>query len=196
LSWKHWFERRETIYSNYHLYKIPYIYVDGFDKFDKMKNGFVAMDELWLVADARTSRATKNRITSNILAKSRKRGLTIAFTAQVLNSIDNRIRQIVDFLSYPIMNPNETLVKLLIFRGSKASNGNYLKTLYYKTPLVYEMYDTCEEVEMKEESDTPMQYCFQVDQQSPPQFFKTWEEADKVAEKWWVDNQKILKTMI
>jgi hypothetical protein len=107
-----------------------------------MKDGFVAMDELWLLADARTSRATKNRITSNILAKSRKRGLTISFTAQVLSSIDSRIRQIVDFISYPIMNPNETLVKLLIFRGSKANNGNYMKTLYYKTPLVYQMYDS------------------------------------------------------
>jgi intein/homing endonuclease len=57
-------------------------------------------------------------------------------------------------------------------------------------------HNTREEVDMKEESDTPMQFCFQVDQQSPPQFFDTWEQADKVAEKWWVDNQKVLKELI
>lgn len=150
----------------------------------------------FLVHNSRTSRATKNRITSNILAKSRKRNLTISFTAQVLNSIDSRIRQIIDFTSYPIMNPQETILKLAIFRGSKANNNCYMKTLYFKTPFFYTCYDTTEEIMMKEESDTPMKYCWQLDKDSEPIFFNTWEEADAYAEKWYVDNQKELKQML
>jgi len=196
LGWKHWFTRRQKIYANYHLYKIPYIYVDGFDKFAQMRNGFVCMDELWLLADARTSRATKNRIVANILAKSRKRSLTIAFTAQVISSIDSRIRKIVDFISYPIMSPNEDFVKALIFRGSKANNGSFMKQIYFKTELFMTMYRTEEEIEMEEESKTPLRFCFQVDKDSEPQYFDTWEEADKAGEQWWTENYETLKGKI
>ena len=161
-----------------------------------MKGGFVACDEMWLMADARTSRATRNRIVSNILAKSRKRSLTIAFTAQVISSVDNRIRKIVDFLSYPIMSPNEDFVKALIFRGSKANNGSFMKQIYFKTELFYQMYDTNEEIEMEEESKTPLRFCFQVDKDSEPEYFNTWEEADARAEAWWTENYSTLKGKI
>jgi hypothetical protein len=154
------------------------------------------MDELWLLADARTSRATKNRIVSNILAKSRKRGLTIAYTAQVISSIDNRIRTITDFLSYPIMSPDENVVKAIIFRGSKANNGSYMKTLYFQTKLFFEMYSTNFEVQMEEESKTPIRFCFQESKDATPQYFDTWEECDKVAEAFWVSNYKTLKGLI
>lgn len=161
-----------------------------------MKNGFVCADELWLYADSRTSRATKNRITSNIMAKSRKRSLTIAYTSQVISQIDNRIRQITDFISYPIMNPDETVVKTVIFRGSKANNGSYMKTLYFQTKLFFEMYSTEEEIQMEEESKTPMQFCFQESKTSSPQFFDNWEECDKMGEKYWTENFKTLKGLI
>lgn len=154
------------------------------------------MDELWLMADARTSRATKNRIVSNILAKSRKRSLTIAYTAQVISSIDNRIRTITDFLSYPIMSPEEAVVKAVIFRGSKANNGSYMKTLYFQTKLFFEMYSTEEEIEMEEESKTPMRFCFQESKDAMPQYFDTWEAADKVGEAFWTSNYKTLKGLI
>lgn len=196
LAWKHWFTRRQLVYSNYPLYKIPYVYIDGFDKFDQMRDGFVCCDELWLLADARTSRATKNRVVSNILSKSRKRGLTISYTAQVISSVDNRIRTITDFLSYPIMNPDETIVKCVIFRGSKANNGSYMKTLYFQTQLFFEMYDTNFEVEMEEESKNPIRYCFQENKDAKPQFFETWEECDKMGEAYWVNNYKTLKGLI
>lgn len=184
------------VFSNYHLYKIPYVYVDGFDKIDIMRNGFVCMDEMWLLADSRTSRSTRNRITANILSKSRKRSLTIAFTSQVISAIDNRIRKIVDFMAYPIMNPDETVVKAIIFRGSKANNGAYMKTLYFQTKLFYEMYETEEEIEMEETSTTPVRFCFQESKTSSPQYFDTWEKADKVAEKYWTENFKTLKGLI
>lgn len=196
LAWKHWFTRRQKIFSNYHLYKIPYIYIDGFDKLDEIRDGFFCADELWLMADARTSRATKNRIVANILAKSRKRSLTIAYTAQVISSIDNRIRKITDFLAYSIMSPNEDFVKTLIFRGSKANNGSFMKQIYFKTELFFKMYSTNEEIEMEEESKTPLRFCFQVNKDSEPEYYDTWEEADKRAEAWWTENYESLKGKI
>jgi hypothetical protein len=45
LSWKNWLFRKQKIYSNYHLYQIPYIFVDSVEKLDKMKDGFFAADE-------------------------------------------------------------------------------------------------------------------------------------------------------
>jgi transposase-like protein len=154
------------------------------------------MDELWLIADARTSRATKNRIVANILAKSRKRDLTIAYTSQVISAIDNRIRKITDFLAYAILSPNEDIAKVIIFRGGKASHASWMKDIYFRTELVMQMYSTNEEIEMEEQSDTPMQFCFQESKDSPPQYFKTWEAADKAGEKWWVSNFKTLKGKI
>lgn len=193
MTWRHWFKRRECIYSNYPLYKIPYVYIDGFDKLDLMRQGFVAMDELWLICDARTSRATKNRIVSNILSKSRKRGLTIAFTAQVMSSIDTRVRKICDFLSYPILNPDETIVKAAIFRGGKARTGSYMKTIYFLAPVIMSCYDTNFEVNMEEESKTPMLFTFQESKESEPEFFEKWEDADKRGEEYWTKNKILLK---
>jgi intein/homing endonuclease len=76
LAWKNWFYRHKTIYSNYHLYKIPYIYIDTVEKLDAMREGFAVLDEFWLWIDSRTTRSNKNKIVADILLKSRKRGLT------------------------------------------------------------------------------------------------------------------------
>jgi hypothetical protein len=46
LTWKNWFYRKHKVYSNFHLFKIPYIMVDSVDKMEAMKEGFFAADEL------------------------------------------------------------------------------------------------------------------------------------------------------
>jgi hypothetical protein len=46
LGWKNWLLRRQKLYSNYHLYQLPYIYVDTIEKLDGMREGFFVADEL------------------------------------------------------------------------------------------------------------------------------------------------------
>mgnify|MGYP000141375226 CR=1 FL=1 len=86
----------------------------------------------------------KRKIVSDILRKSRKRNLTIASTSQTMDQIPTRIRKIVDFIGYPILNRTQTICKLLIFAGPKGRS--LLRTHYFFTKPVFEMYDTNEEV--------------------------------------------------
>jgi hypothetical protein len=196
LCFEHWFFRREVIFSNFHLFKIPYYYVDSLDKLDKMRLGFVGLDELWLICDARLTKTKKNQLTANILAKSRKRELTVAYTAQLLDQIEKRIRKVTDFTAYPLLNRGESITKVAIFRTGYPKAGTFMKYFYYKAETVKNLYDTNEEIDMVEESKEPMLLIFQENFnrehgylcQCPTcgtKFFDNWEEADKYASEYW-----------
>jgi hypothetical protein len=147
--WKNWFYRRRPVFANYHLFKIPYHYVEYVEQFEKMKDGVVGADELWTIVDSRCSKDDRNRLVSSILLKSRKRDLTYFYTAQMLELLDKRIRKIQDFTAYPMLNTNQTVCKVVIFRTGYPKEHHYMKTVYYKTGLVFNMFDTYEEINMK-----------------------------------------------
>lgn len=200
LLWRNWFFKGQKIYSNIHLFKIPYIFINDIRQLNEIRDGYVGLDELWLVADSRMSKTSRNRFVSNILSKSRKRGLTYVSTSQVADSLESRIRKVLDFTFYPMLNRMETVCKLLVFRGGYVKNSNYMKTLYYKTELIKQVYDTNEEVEMmgntelddtKDDKEIIMpKWCFQENfnrehgyfcecDECGTKFFDTWEESDK-----------------
>lgn len=145
LAYINWAKKGKTIYSNYNLYGIPHYLVDTLLKLENMKLGVFVADEFWLWLE-RFSGATKSKLVSDILLKSRKRGLHYYFTSQTMNQIPPKIRKVIDYVAYPIMNPSETLVKLLIFQGNNPSNSSILKTLYFYTRPIYRMYSSIEEV--------------------------------------------------
>lgn len=131
---------------------------------------------------------------ANILLKSRKRGLTYCFTSQILDLLDKRVRKVMDFTAYPILNPGESLCKTSIFRTGFPKPAHYIRTFYFKTPLVFNLYDTNEEVEVLrvpnegEESELdaePAKIVWQEDKNTPPIYFEQWEDADKYAELYW-----------
>jgi len=198
LAWKNWFYRRKPIFANYHLYKIPYIWIDSIEKMDLMKEGFFASDEFWLWVDALESKEKKNRVVTNILLKSRKRGLTYCYTAQTLEQLNRRVRKVQDFTTYPILNANETICKCIVFRTGNPSAGTYMKTFYYKTDLFKTFYDHREEVQpIKEIDENPNGgVIFQEEQNKEPKIFQTWEEADRFAENFWKEKWRILKGSI
>ena len=193
LTYKNWFFRRQKVYSNYHLYKIPYIYLEAVDQLTLMRDGIVAVDELWRICDTLLSRSKMHKLTSDILGRSRKRKLNYIFTAQLLETIAPRVRKVIDFVSYPLMNRTETICKIVIFRGSRAREGTYMKTVYFKTDVVKQMYDTDEEIDMEEKSSEPPKIIFQESKDAEPEYFNTWEEADKRAEEYWLKNQSLIK---
>jgi hypothetical protein len=198
LTWKNWFYRKKPVYANYHLYKIPYTMVDSVEKLDLMKEGFFAADEFWLWVDALNTKEKKNRVVTNILLKSRKRGLTYCYTAQTLEQLNRRVRKVQDFTAYPILNTSESVCKCVVFRTGFPNSGTYMKTFYFKSDLFMSLYDHTEEVEpIKEIDENPNGgVTWQEDKTKAPIIFATWEEADKFAEEYWQEKYKSLKGVI
>lgn len=146
-GWRNWYFKQKQIFSNYRFYGFPYIPIKTIRELDNMKSGFFAGDELWLSIDARSSLTTKNRVTGGILLRSRKRDLNFCFTSQSIDQIDKRIRKVCDFTVYPIMNRNETVCKVIVFRGGNPQASSILQTMYFWTLPVFAMYDHRQEVE-------------------------------------------------
>ncbi|KXH75943.1 MAG: hypothetical protein AM326_08240 [Candidatus Thorarchaeota archaeon SMTZ-45] len=144
--------RGVKVYSNYHL-NFPYIPVTSIEDIEDMKEGFFAGDELWLWMDSRASGSKKNKAISSILLKSRKRGVQICYTTQSFGQIDNRIRNITDFIACPFMSPKEQWCKVLIL--SRATM-NKVKWLKFKTAEIFPLYDTTEEIKpIEDKNDKP-----------------------------------------
>jgi hypothetical protein len=193
LGFKNWLYRRKKVYSNYPLYGIPYIFLKAVNQFDLCREGFILADELWLICDSRLSLTSKNRFVASILSRSRKRNLNISFTTQLLDSLDKRIRKILDFSALPVLNPNETICKCNIFRTGYPKIQSYMKTFYFKTPMIFDMYDTNFEIEMEEESDQDPEIIFQETRDKSAQYFDTFEEADQAGADFWEKRQNDIK---
>jgi len=190
LLFKKWFVNKQKIYTNYHLYKIPYMFVGSVHTFDNIREGCFGGDELWLNLDSRSHKWAKVMI-ANILSRSRKRNLTIYYTTQLLTSIDPRVRKITDFVAYPILNVQETVCKVVIFRGGKLTPANYMRTIYFETKQVFPLFDTNEEIipwsENEMESTYPEdgKWIFQESPDSEMLTFKSWEQANEYAKDYW-----------
>jgi hypothetical protein len=186
LTWKNWFYRKKKIYSNYHLFKIPYVWVDSVSTMETMSHGWFSADEFWLWVDALDSKEKKNRVVTNILLKSRKRDLTYAYTSQTINQLNLRVRKVQDFTCMPILNADESVCKCVVFKG--CSNMTYMKTFYFKTGLFKTMYDHTEEVAPLKDLGEAL-VVFQESKESDPVFFEKWEDADRFAENYWKKNR-------
>ena len=205
LTFKNWLFKRQRVFSNMPLFKIPYYFIDHIGQIASMKNGFVLLDEGWLIMDSRMSLSKRNRFSSHILSRSRKRSLTYMMTVQVLSAIDSRVRRVTDFTATPLLNAQETNCKILIFTGGYPKKESYMKSFYFKTPIIFDMFDTEYEIDMKDEGeDVEPKIIFQTNfnkehghfckcKECGTKYFKTWEEADKYAENYWIENQKYLK---
>jgi hypothetical protein len=162
-----------------------------------MHDGHVSIDELWTILDARASASTRNRFVSDIMLKSRKRDLTIMFTTQLLDMLDKRVRKIMDFTAYTLLNRVETLGKTFIFRGGYPKDHMLLKSFMFYTHPVFDMFNTNEEILMEELSDNvPMKIVFQESPDKPPKYFDTFEDCDRYAEAWWEKNGKELLSLL
>ena len=51
----------KTIYSNYHLKRIPYVPITSLEQIELMKDGVFVADEFWSWVDSRTTKTKRNR---------------------------------------------------------------------------------------------------------------------------------------
>jgi hypothetical protein len=115
------------------------------------------------------SRKASNKLVSDVLARSRKRHLIYIFTAQVIDTIDKRVRKVTDFTAYPmIIGKSENTVKSIIFRSAYPKSSNLMKTFYFDTWLPMSVYNSYEEVDMIDDTD---------DENPPKQPKLMWQEG-------------------
>lgn len=161
LAWHNWFNKGRRIYSNYNLYGFPFTKIGSVDDLDNIYDGFFSADELWLYVDAWAGRTKKKKIIANILLKSRKRGLTIAYTSQSFKQVAKRIRDVTDFISYPIMGLDNSYCRVEVFRTPASRSSRINPPLYYNVRPVIAMFNSYEEIKMiKDENPAPMREMF------------------------------------
>jgi len=136
------YKRRVKLYSNYHLYGVPFFFVRNPDDIEEMHEGIFLGDELWLWLDSRASSSRKNKMIAKILAKSRKRGIEIFYTTQDFSQIDKRIRKITDYFCVPMLNKSESVCTLLIYNKYMEMK----RCLKFRTEKIFDCYDTTEEI--------------------------------------------------
>lgn len=129
------------IYANYKL-NFPYERVYSVEKISEMHSGFFAGDELWAWLDSQASSSKKNKVITDILTKSRKRGISIAYTLQHKNSIHTRVRSITDYIAKPMMSSTKKFCRLVIY----TRDGLFVKSYRFKSGDIFPLYDTEEEV--------------------------------------------------
>lgn len=131
------------IFSNYESLVFADKIIRSIDDLENMRSGFASLDELWLWIDSRLSMTLKNRVGSMILIKSRKRDLDVGFTTQHWMQIDNRIRNVTDFLVMPELSENETQCRIKILSYPYLTT---VKTIVFRTEPFMKMYDHTEEI--------------------------------------------------
>jgi intein/homing endonuclease len=147
LTFEHWFKRREKIYSNYHLFKMPYYYINGVNQLDIPKGTreqpvWLSLDEFWRIIKARTPMLKQNDIVYDILGRSRKRAVQYGFTSQLKSSMDKNVVQVLDFISKPSLTPDNSLCRLDIFAGAKASAATLINSPRFWTAPFMQMYNS------------------------------------------------------
>ena len=103
-------DKKIKIYTNYKLNKIKSHKINFMELFKndtEIKNAVVGIDEIYLVADCRTSMTKLNRIMSYLLYQTRKTGVDIFYTAVSFNSIEKRLRNNTDGLFFPNLFVNQ-----------------------------------------------------------------------------------------
>jgi hypothetical protein len=170
LAWNNYYYKDRHVWTNYNLFGIPFRPVRSLEDLNDMipmrtltaqelmerKEIFFAGDELWRWIDSRATLETskksnvskvKNRTVTNILSASRKASVTIAYTAQTFGQVDKRIRDVTDFICYPMILGDGFMCRVTVFKGSKAMIGNIMPDIRFYAEPIFSIYNTYEVVE-------------------------------------------------
>lgn len=191
LVYKNWVEKEMKVFSNLPLFYIPYGHITSLGQMYQVRDGVLLLDEMWTFCDARLSTKQINRFVADIARRSRKRHVTYMYTAQLPDQVDKRIRKITDFSAWPFFNSTETMCKVMVFRACKKKPALFLKVLRYYTYNVFLLYDTDGDIlDMDPNMDESrlIKFYFQPGDKAERLEFKTWEDANDYAVKWWTEH--------
>lgn len=141
-----YFMEGKKIYSNYGLKLIPHERIYSIRELNNIREGVFVADELWTWIDSRMSQKAVNKVTSLVLAKSRKRDLTIVWTAQLVGTIEKRIRLLTEKILFPETFPKGSdkvdYVKVNVCDRKLNPVGSFV----FPAKPYFRLYDTNEEV--------------------------------------------------
>jgi len=120
------------------------------EEIEEIREGVFLGDELWAWMDSRTSGKKSNRIGSKILLSSRKRDYHIFYTAQDLSQMEKRVRIITDFEAVPMLIRNKQVCIVDVFQLKYGKRVRFIRRYKFYTAPIFNMYDTNEEIEVKE----------------------------------------------
>lgn len=144
---------RFPIYSNYSL-AFPHIKINELEEMEHIRNGFVAIDEIWRYANSRESMRKRNKWVSLILAQSRKMEFELGFTAQNERQVDIWIRRVTDLIAVPNIDKKKGTCSILFFSYYDSPQpftmSNFIKRFRFPIEPVFKLYNTWEVIEEKE----------------------------------------------
>jgi hypothetical protein len=81
-----------------------------------------------------------------------------------MQQINNRVRNITDFVAYPMMSPDNRYTRVTIFKGGGniTFSSEVKPPLYFNNLPMFALYNTCEEVSLIEEGKTDEEHFFHV----------------------------------
>ena len=147
----YYFLKGWKIYSNYRV-TFPHTLVKSLDDIkdlDLSKDSIFIFDELWITADARRHSTDENITISQSILQSRKKRMSIFYTAQYPRLVEQRIRMITNYVLKPTIvgfNPDSSPALMVVEKFARNSLG-YVKPLGRTIPNVNlaevgKLYDT------------------------------------------------------
>jgi len=126
--------------------------VKGVRELNNVSNQFegqMLLDEVWAWADSRKS--NQNDAITQLVIYSRKRGWIVIYTTQSLHQVDKRLRENTDIVirCSHTSHPEQDVARLQLFDMNELK---HIRTITYNPEPIYSMYDTKEEVEVKDKS--------------------------------------------
>lgn len=141
-----YFIENKKLFSNYGLKILPHERVYSIRDLNSIRSGVFLGDELWTWIDSRMSQKAVNKMTSLVLAKSRKRDLTIVWSAQLVGTIEKRIRLLTEKILFPECFPKNSdtikFVKVHVCDRKLNPTGSFV----FPAQPYFKFYDTNEEV--------------------------------------------------
>jgi ABC-type multidrug transport system ATPase subunit len=139
---KYAYDMGYKIYSNYKV-NFEYTPVDIFQLLDmNLENCVLLLDEAYNYLDARLSQTQINTLLSHLVFQTRKRNVHLLFTAQLLRSVDVRLRNLLNLII--VAQKVNKGFKYTIFKETKVFSL-YLKEKDAKK--FYTLYNTYEVIE-------------------------------------------------
>lgn len=144
-----------NIFANYTLYGIPYTKVKGKqieEKADMIKDGILLVDEMREAADSYSPFKATPKQVATFAAQSRKRRITIFYSAQDLMQVAVRVRRLTDLVIEMNAEDEEGYHQYRVL--TKDIPNELIKdyTYFFGKPF-FEMYDTNEIVTEDEEDE-------------------------------------------
>lgn len=119
-------KKNYNVYANYELNFSSYP-IESDNDLINAHNGIVILDEIYTIMDSREWQKAKNKVSTEILRKSRKKHIKVVVTAQFIELIDLRLRKLINRYIYPEIQEVDFYGKKEIAYPSKISFDIYQK---------------------------------------------------------------------